>query len=67
MKTGDFCEIHGSLLIEETMKAHIQMIWVGLQLIHNESVYTKPVYNWHISLSGIDLYIERSMVKENIF
>jgi hypothetical protein len=38
----------GSLLIEETMKAHIQMTWVGLQLIHNESVYTKPVYNGHV-------------------
>jgi hypothetical protein len=45
MKTGDFCEIHGSLSIEETMKAHIQMTWVGLQLIHNESVYSKTVYN----------------------
>ncbi len=45
IKTGDFCEIHGSLLIEETMKAHIQMTWVGLQLIHNESVYSKTVYN----------------------
>ncbi len=27
-KTGDFCEIHGSLSVEETMKVHIQMTWV---------------------------------------
>ena len=40
---------------------------IGLQWIHNESVYTKSVYNGHVSLSGIDLSIERSMVKENIF
>ena len=40
---------------------------IGLQWIHNESVYTKSVYNGHVSLSGTDLYIERSMAKENIF
>ena len=30
-------------------------------------MYTKSVYNGHVSLSGIDLSIERSMVIENIF
>jgi glyceraldehyde-3-phosphate dehydrogenase/erythrose-4-phosphate dehydrogenase len=66
IKTGDVCEIHGSLLVEERIKVHIHMTSV-LQWIHNESVYTKSVYNGHVSLSDTALYIERSMVKENIF
>ena len=49
--------------------------WCGILfykgLIYMESIDIRSidmsVYNGHVSLSGIDLSIERSMVKENIF
>ncbi len=63
-KTSDFCELQFNDR-ENNKSPYINDI--GLQWIHNGSVYTKTVYNEHVLQSGIALYIERSMAKENIF
>jgi hypothetical protein len=65
-KTGDFCEIHGSLSVEERIKVHKHMtsVYNGYTM---KACKESQFYNRHVSLSDTDLYIERSMAKENIF
>ncbi len=50
-KTGDFCEIHGSLSVEETMKTHIHMtsIYNGYTMkACVQSRFTMDMFHWAV-------------------